>query len=174
MKLDGNTRLSEDACYLDIRNRQSGAVGAHELETPGYRPNETQVEYSSLLTEPGHFNKEYRNANVAALESQLQQSALTQYRFNNQLYTRPYAGKYEGAGQPSLDNKDLESALFMKSEARLSKSVNLPGINIDRFDYLPLNPQELENIMTPPDWIRGGDSTRDYVRRRLYNRKCLF
>jgi hypothetical protein len=174
MKLDGGTRLSEDVCYLAIRNKQSLGVGQHEIETPGFRPMETQLEYSQLLTEPGHFNKEYRNANAVMDETMLQQSALTQYRFNNQLFARPYAGNFMGAGQPSLDKKDLESALFMKSEARVSKSNNLPGINIDRFDYLPLDPQELSHIETPKTWIRGGDATRDYVRRKLYPQKCLF
>jgi hypothetical protein len=173
MKLDGGTRLSEDACYLNIRTRQSTGPGVHEIETPGFFPTETQDEYAFRANEPGHYNKTYRSANAVMQETKLQQAPLTQYKFNNQLYTRPYLGNFMGAGQPSLDKKDIESALFMKTEARVSKSNNMPGISIDRFEYLPLDPQELSHVAVPDTWIRGGDATRDYVRRQLQYKKCL-
>ena len=135
---------------------------------------ETTAEYAMNLTEPGHYTRAYRNANSVMTESQLQQAALTQFRFNNQLFTRPYAGNFMGAGQPSMTNKDTETELFTGIEARVSKSSNMPGITIDRFDYLPAygNPQRAEHII--PVWVRGGEATRDFVRRKLHSEKCAF
>ena len=42
-----------------------------------------------------------------------------------------------------------------------------------RFNYLPScgNPQKVKHVVEP--WVRGGEHTRDYVRRVDFVRKCL-
>ena len=72
------------------------------------------------------------------------------------------------------NNKKLEtelmSGLDTRSRTRRSCDV-LSGVTIDRFQCLPEygNPQRVQHVMEP--WIRGGDNTRDYVRRINYESK---
>ena len=53
------------------------------------------------------------------------------------------------------------------------------GTTFYRYQCLPEfgNPQRVQHIIQPPveigGWIRGGDNTRDYVRRVDYQRRCL-
>jgi hypothetical protein len=97
----------------------------------------------------------------------LKYAQLTDLRYKHQLFTRPYIGAYMGAGQGTFD-KLQENKVHYGIGARVNKACNLPGISIDRFECLPEfgNPQRVQHIVEP--WIRGGDSTRDHVRRVNY------
>jgi len=79
-----------------------------------------------------------------------------------------------GAGQASLGNKDIESELYHGLDTRGGprKACDvLSGVSIDRFECLPEygNPQRVQHVVEP--WIRGGDNTRDHVRRVNYERR---
>lgn len=173
MKLNGQTRLNEDPCYIDLRTYQSSNIGQKVLTTPGFKPKQSVKQYANQFQDLAHYPKQYRNPyQHSNLESQLQQSALTQFRQNQQLMTRPYKGAYMGPGQNTQNFKDVESELRTGEIARISKSNNMPGITIDRFAYLPEcgYPQKVEHIIMP-GIVRGGEATRDFVRRNIQIKK---
>jgi hypothetical protein len=106
---------------------------------------------------------------------------LSNLREINQLFTRPYAGFYSGPGMRSLDNKDLETSLQqgLLTNLRQKPCEVTRGTTLFRYQCLPEfgNPQRAQHIIPPPveigGWIRGGDNTRDYVRRVDYQKRCL-
>ncbi len=170
------TRLNEDVCAQTISERQSQMPGLYSVQTPGYRWCESQKSYSMLLSEPAHEYKQYRNGCVVNQESNLRYGPLTNLKNIFQLYTRPYLGNYMGAGQPSEGLKDIESELIMGLDTRgvpRRACDVLSEVSINRFDSLPEfgNPQKVEHVVEP--WIRGGDGTRDYVRRVNYENQFL-
>jgi hypothetical protein len=149
-----------------------------ELKTDsvGYRWQETPEQYAELNSEPMHYPKQYYNASAVKEENSLIYAPLTNMRYINQLLHRPYLGAFMGVGQPSAHNKDTESELLMGLDTRGGPRRAcdvLSGVSIDRFFCLPEygNPQRVQHIVPP--WIRGGDNTRDYVRRVNYEAKCL-
>lgn len=161
------TRLSYDACARHIYDKQSGNVGKYYRHTPGYRVCETAQQYVDPLINLAHYQKVYPSTCRIDDETELQHALLTDQRYKNQLFVRPYMGAYMGAGQGTF-NKQKENELHYGVGARVSKSCNLPGVSIDRFECLPEfgNPQRVQHVVEP--WIRGGDNTRDYVRRINY------
>jgi hypothetical protein len=168
------TRLRYDSCARHSYDEQSKGSGHYTTEAPGWRWGETKTEYSRNMSEPFHYQKVYRNGSEVDKESSLIHAPLTDPRLINQVYTRPYLGSYMGAGQSSTDNKDTESELFHGLDTRggSRKACNvLAGVSIDRFECLPEygNPQRVQHIVEP--WIRGGDHTRDYVRRVNYEQR---
>ena len=166
--LHSGTRLKDDVCYNNLRTYQSSNVGQKILETPGFKPKQLANQYANELSDVAHYPKQYRNAHNANLETQLLQSSLTKFRQNQQLFTRPYLGQFMGPGQNGNLNKDLETNLLCGEIARIQKSNNLAGITIDRFDYLPACcfPQLEQNIIMN-GMVRGGEATRDFVRRNI-------
>lgn len=170
------TRLSQDICAQTLEERQSQLPGLYMVQEPGFRWCETARNYSHLMSEPAHQQKQYRNACKVDNDSELRYSMLTNKRYIHQLFTRPYLGSFEGAGQSSLSNKDVESQLFYGLDTRGGprKACDvLAGVSIDRFECLPEygNPQRVQHVVEP--WVRGGDHTRDYVRRVNYEKQCL-
>jgi hypothetical protein len=169
------TRLHYDPCARAAYDRQSIAPGTYQIGTPGYRWCESPSEYATNMTELAHQQKQYRNACNVNQESELQFSTLTNLRTINQLFTRPYLGAFMGAGQRSICNKGLETELLTGLDTRGGPRRAcdvLSEVQIDRFQCLPEygNPQRVQHIIEP--WIRGGDNTRDYVRRINYEAKC--
>jgi len=170
------TRLNQDICAQTLDQKQSQLPGLYQVQTPGFRWCETQKNYSKLMSEPAHEYKQYRNACKIEEDSDLRFSTLTDKRYIHQLFTRPYLGNFMGAGQRSLNNKDVESELIYGLDTRgvPRKACDvLAGVSINRFQCLPDygNPQKVEHVVEP--WIRGGDNTRDYVRRVNYEKHCL-
>ena len=99
----------------------------------------------------------------------------TNLREKSQLHTRPYLGYFAGAGTPPTgDIIDLSSVLVQGVSANLREKSCLESrvSTFTRFDCLPEfgNPQRVQHIIYP--WTRGGDQTRDYVRRVDYYRRC--
>lgn len=170
------TRLSQDICAQTLEEKQSQQPGLYKVQTPGYRWCESSNSYSQLMSEPTHYYKQYRNACNVTKDNDLRFAPLTNRRYINQLFTRPYAGSFQGAGQRSLNNKDVESQLIHGLDTRgwtLRSGDSLAGVSIDRFETLPEygNPQRVQHVVEP--WIRGGDNTRDYVRRVNYEKQCM-
>lgn len=105
---------------------------------------------------------------------------LNNQRYRQQLFARPYAGFFCGPGMPSLDQKDLESALQqgLLTNLRNGPCESSRGQPTHRFMHLPEfgNPQREEHIIPPPEhlggWIRGGLPSRDLVRRIDHLRRC--
>lgn len=171
---DDQTRLRYDQCARRTYDDESQGAGNYVTGTPGWRQGETQEEYSRNMCEPVHYQKVYRNAHHVDPETTLVHAPLTNPRLIHQISTRPYLGCFMGAGQRSLVNKDIETELLTgldtRGAVRRSKDV-LAGVSIDRFECLPEygNPQRVQHVVEP--WIRGGDNTRDYVRRINYEKR---
>jgi len=171
---DDFTRLSYDPCARTTHDTQSKSVGTYVREVPGYRWCETNTQYINNMSDAGHYQKVYNNSCYIDTDSKLRGS-LTDPKLKHQLLTRPYRGSYMGAGQRSLDDMNTESELIYgldtRSASRKACDV-LSGVTINRFEYLPThgNPQRVEHII--PQWVRGGDNTRDYVRRVNYEKRC--
>jgi len=170
------TRLTEDICALKLKEQQSSKSGDYRISTPGYRWCESAKNYSLLMSEPAHYYKVYNNSCVVDTGTTLRNAEVTNPRYKHQLFARPYAGSYMGAGQNTAENKDTETQLIYGLDTRGGprKACDvLSGVSIDRFECLPEygNPQRVEHIV--PQWIRGGDNTRDYVRRVNYEKHQL-
>ena len=169
------TRLDQDVCAQTLEEKQSQLPGVYQVGNPGYRwcePNENYVKY---MSEPFHQYKQYRSACRTDDDSTLRYAPLTDQRYIHQLFTRPYLGSYMGAGQNTACHKDTETQLLYGNATRVypRKACDvLAGVSIDRFECLPEygNPQRVQHIVEP--WVRGGEHTRDYVRRINYERQC--
>ena len=99
---------------------------------------------------------------------------LTNLRENHQYKVQPYVGHYSGPGTRSNDNIDLETALIqgVSTNSREKSCFKHRNAPLGRFNCLPEygNPQRVEKIIFPT--TRGGDHTRDYVRRVDYYRRA--
>ncbi len=187
IQLGGNTEfgwnyednIRRDNCAITLDEKESQRPGYYQLS--GFDPQAQHADnYANRMNEIMHFQKTYRNShNYVDDESQLIYSDLSNLRQINQLFTRPYVGFYSGPGQPSLDNKDLESALQqgLLTNMRQKPCQVTRGTTFYRYQCLPEfgNPQREQHIIPPPvelgGWIRGGDATRDYVRRVDFSRR---
>lgn len=169
---DDLTRLSYDPCARAAHDKQSTGAGTYQTQAPGFRWCETLDEYALNMTEPMHYQKVYNNGCTVDYDSELRLAPLTNPRLLHPLRARPYAGSFMGAGQRSLGHKDLETELLCGEVTHGYKSCNSKD-SVNRFECLPEfgNPQRVQHIVEP--WIRGGDNTRDYVRRINYEAKCL-
>lgn len=170
------TRLNQDICAQTLDQKQSQLPGLYKIQTPGFRWCESEKNYSMLMSEPTHYYKQYRNGCTVNTDSELRYAPLTDKRYIHQLFTRPYLGSFQGAGQRSMNNKDVETELIYGLDTRgvPRKACDvLAGVSIDRFWCLPDygNPQRVQHVIEP--WVRGGDHTRDYVRRVNYEKQCL-
>lgn len=168
------TRLKYDPCARRTYDQESMEPCKYQISAPGFRWCERQSTYAKKMCEPIHQQKQYRSACYVDKDTELRKAKLTDERYIHQLWTRPYLGAYMGAGQSSLGNKDTESELIMGLDTRGGPRRAcdvLSGVSIDRFECLPEygNPQRVQHIVEP--WIRGGDNTRDYVRRVNYEAK---
>jgi hypothetical protein len=99
----------------------------------------------------------------------------THFKGTQQFQTRPYRGFFSGPGMASLNISDVntESALRQgTTESAPYTCTNINEADNYRFNCLPEygNPQQIIHIIPPKPsaggWIRGGENTRDYVRRQ--------
>ena len=174
MQWNGLNRLSNDYCAQTLEEKQSQEPGVYMVGQPGWRWHEHPHQYASYMSEPLHWYKQYRNASEVDQDSQLRYRPLTNLGQIQQLITPPYQSvPYMGSGQPSLNNKDIESRLFMGTPTTNYKSCEPTSeVSIDRFTPLPEygNPQRIQHVLDP--WSRSSTSnTRDYVRRVNYQKR---
>lgn len=175
---DNEGRLRDDIDTIQVDERESRKSGDYQLS--GYDANVT--DYPNIIEQSRtHFQKVYRNQHAYVDdESSLFLSESTNPRYINQLYTRPYAGFFCGAGMRSLGHKDMESALqqSLLTNLRQKPCESSRGKTGYNFAFLPEygNPQREQCVIPPPPqiggWIRGGLPSRDLVRRIDYQRRC--
>jgi hypothetical protein len=168
------SRLRYDSCARNAYDKESQGVGNYLTGAPGWRECQTATDYSKNMSEIAHYQKVYQDKCKIDEETKLFRAPLTNPRLIHQVYTRPYLGSYQGPGQASLEQKDTESELIHGVDTRGGprKACDvLSGVSIDRFESLPEygNPQRVQHVVEP--WIRGGDNTRDHVRRINYERR---
>jgi len=178
---DSEGSLREDHATIQVDEQESRKLGEYQLS--GFDPTHQNVSDYTNTTEHtrSHFQKVYRNPyTYIDDESALLLSESTNPRYINQLYTRPYAGFFCGPGMRSIGNKNLESALQQGLLTNLRQKPCETSRGKTGFNFMCLpeygNPQREQCIIPPPlhlgGWIRGGDNTRDYVRRIDYQRRC--
>jgi len=166
------TRTKYDGCAQTLREHQSQLPGSYKTSEPCWRWCEPDQQYSQNMAEPAHWYRQIWNACSVDYDSKLRVGNVTNKRYINQHFTRPYVGSYHGAGQPTADFKDLETELRDGIAATHFKSCEpTAGITIDRFTPLPEfgNPQRVQHVVE--SWIRGGENTRDYVRKINYKKR---
>ena len=178
---DYEDRVRRDCCAVTLDEKESQRPGYYQLS--GFDPQTQHANnYADRMNEITHFQKVYRNAySYADDETDLTRSEVTNLREINQLFTRPYVGSFSGPGAPSLNNKDLETALFqgLLTNLRQKPCEVTRGTSLFRFQCLPDfgNPQKIAHIEPPPvefgGWARSGLPSRDLVRRVDYQRRCL-
>ena len=166
------SRMSRDCCAVNANEKSSQQTGNYQLT--GYDPYcHPQVQYADRMNEIMHFQKVYRNTTChVSEENTLIYPKLNNFRDIQQL-PNSYQIGYQGPGTPSLENKELESAMQQGVITNIKQRMFNPRSeeHASRFHYLPEcgHPQRVSHIVPPPvnlgGWIRGGDSTRDHVRQ---------
>jgi len=178
------TRTEDDPCAIAKRHQESTYPGCWNQSSFDPRPESSadhQTRLSTLMTHQKTYlpHEKYMNC-----DSKLTRPPLTNLRTINQLYTRPYLGNYQGPGRHSTnaDLSEVESRLWQgEYDPHLGSCGRTGGLDITTygFNYLPCfgNPQRVNHVVEPiPEvggWIRGGEHTRDLVRRVDYRRRCL-
>lgn len=170
LQLHHSTRARQDCCYQRLDEFTSQLPGQYQLS--GF--DSSCVNPADLAVFTYQQPKSQGNGNRCFPEDKLTFSWLTNQRQINQLYTRPYLGWYEGAGQPPTDPDivDMETSLIQSDLTKFKSNCNRSKETSQyRFNCLPEygNPQRVEHIIEP--WVRGGIQTRDHIRR--VHRKCL-
>ena len=168
------TRVRQDSCTQTLSEKQSQKPGQYSILPLGYKWCESGKNYAHLMSEPAHQQKQYYNGCNVDRDTETRNIPATNLRNIHQLYTRPYLGAYKGAGMNTSNNKNLETEILSGWDSRgmTRRSCDvLSGVTIDRFHCLPEygNPQRVQHVIE--SWIRGGDNTRDYVRRINYEAK---
>ena len=170
---DGMTRARHDPCSHGVYVAESVRPGEYKLNTPGYVYCEPVSRYANHMSQPVHFQKVYQSQCRVDNETKLWHAPPTDKRFIHQLWERPYKGSFMGAGRHSTsgDVTDTESLLWAGLDNMTKKSCQPNAeATINRFMHLPDygNPQRVEH--TVEGWTRGGDHTRDLVRRVNHER----
>ena len=179
------TRLGDDMCYNTSRNFQSYSVC--DYMTTAYKDCKCAAQNvdAIAMSEPtityrdGYGWTSVNGCNIDADSTIRNAHNLTNMRYIQQLYTRPYSTvPYMGRGP--LADAALETILQSGEDTSQKKQCNtLSGVYVDRF--VPLVPCLKQNIQDPihlveevasRDWIRGGIPSRDIVRNTDYLKKC--
>ncbi len=101
------------------------------------------------------------------IETDIRFNTFTNQRQTDRLITNTFRNPFMGAGQNTKYNKDLESFLLYglsTTDGKACKHNQISSIN--RYQQsIPefINPQKVNHIIEP--WIRGGEPTRDYIRK---------
>jgi hypothetical protein len=172
---DSLTRIGQDKGFIKVDEAQSRAVGEYAADAVGTHQCETLSEYTSYVQQPGHMYKQFRSACRVDGETQLRNSELTNPRLLHSLATRPYNGSFRGPGtRPDETLIDKETSLIFSADSREGLRNVRTSLSADAAPWwiLPLygHPQRERHIIPPAGWVRGGQNTRDDVRRVDYEK----
>lgn len=184
LNLNRLTRTADDICYTTSRNLQSRSIGNYmvtafkDCDCAAKNVDAIAMSEPTITYRDGYGWTSVDGCNIDADSCVRNSNNLTNMRYIQQLYTRPYATvPYMGRG---IGNSVLESVLQTGEDTSQKKQCNtLSGINIDRF--VPMVPCLAQNVQNPMhlveevvsrDWIRGGIPSRDIVRNTNFLLKC--
>lgn len=182
--IQGLTRLNEDNCYKNLRNKTISRSGKYN--TRNFRsceclaPNvkELSLQHPSVFYRDGYGWSSNNGCNIDTDSKLRNAKNLTNERCINQLMSRPYlTTPYMGRGE---GNVNVENNLLPGESTFQNKPCNnLAGIYIDRFvPQIPCIKQEIQNTknIIPEDsdshWVRGGQPSRQIIRNKDYLKKC--
>jgi len=181
--IQGLTRLNEDQCYKTTRTRSSMGQGYyqidnyHECECEAPTVAETSYQYPTILFRDGYGWTSMEGCNVDN-DSRLRNSHnLTNLRFKQQLFERPYmTTPFMGRG---INDVCAEDQLRGEDTFQNKPCNNLAGIYIDRF--VPQIECIRQNIQNPVhiipedndvNWVWGGVPSRQVIRNKDYLERC--
>jgi hypothetical protein len=164
------------SCSLNFRQtssincpnpQQSSHAGMYPVFTDGPDKSVCSGNYiDSMLTIPKITNQ---------LTGDSIKTESTSFKGPKPLNLRPYAGFFSGPGMGSLNISDINTESVLRQGITESSPYQCTNINESsnyRFNCLPEygNPQKVDHIIPPSvadgGWVRGGESTRNYVRRQ--------
>lgn len=182
-KIQGLTRLGEDACYKTTRNKSSMGQGYyqldnyHECECEAPTVADVAYEYPTINYRDGYGWTSMYGCNIDN-DSKLRNAYnLTNPRLKQQLFERPYlTTPYMGRG---INDVCVEDQLRGEDTFQHRPCNNLAGVYVDRFtpqiDCLRQNIQNPIHII-PEDndknWIWGGVPSRQVIRNNDYLERC--
>ena len=184
LNLNNLTRLRDDNCYNNTRDIQNMSAIDYLIKPfkdcacPSQNVQQIAINEPTITYRDGYGWTGPDGCNIDADSAVRNSQNLTNMRYIQQLYTRPYPTvPYMGRGTV---NAELENILITGEDTSQKKQCNtLSGINIDRF--VPLvdclqkniqNPIHLVEEVARKDWVRGGVPSRDIVRNTDYLMKC--
>jgi hypothetical protein len=184
LNFNNKTILGEDNCYRNFKDFQNQSNSEYMLKS--YKDCDcasknianVALDEPTILYKDGYGWTSTNGCNIDD-DSRLRNSdKLTNMRYIQQLYTRPYQGvPFMGRG---MVDGGFENLIRTGEDTSQKKPCNtLSGVYIDTF--VPLVPCLRENIQNPvhlveevarEDWVRGGIPSRDLVRNTKYLQKC--
>jgi len=184
---DNNTNMIYDECYKSVQNQQSSAPGEYRMS--GFHSCKCEVPTVRKISieRPAHSAKQYKDGygwtsidgcNIDKDSNLRNAKNLTNLRFINQLYERPYLTvPYMGRG---IGNKKLETVLVPGEDTYQAKPCNnLSGLDTTHFNMYPLLPNIKDNIQNKKHlieeengWVRSGAPSRQIIRNKNYLEKC--
>ena len=136
-----------------------------------FTPNLVPDDYTGQLLFNPHATNNFKE--------QSKRPETTNYGDNRtlEMNVRPYVGFFCGAGMGSTNASDFSTESIIRQGVTTSlpcmgrdaSTADITGFN---FNCLPAygNPQQVKYIIPPSvangGWVRGGENTRDYVRRQ--------
>lgn len=182
--IQGLTRLNEDNCSKNLRNKTVSKSGKYNTrnfrscncEAPNVK--EVSLQHPSMFYRDGYGWSSHNGCNIDNDSKLRNAKNLTNERCINQLMERPFSTvPYMGRGEGNIN---IESKLLPGESTFQNKQCNnLSGIYIDRFvPQLPCIKREIQNPknIIPEDsdsfWVRGGQPSRQIIRNKDYLKKC--
>lgn len=182
--IQGLTRLREDACYLETRNKHTQLPGKyntsnfHDCQCEAPRTKELSLQHPDINYRDGYGWTSTNGCNIDNDSNFRNANTLTNPRLIQQLHERPYLTvPYMGRGD---GNTNVESSLRSSESTFQNRPCNtLAGNYIDRFT--PQIPCIRDNIQNPKhiipedsnaDWVRGGQPSRQVIRNADYLNRC--
>ena len=184
--IQGLTRLREDKCYLDTRNKHSKMSGNystsnfHDCVCEAPFTKELSLQQPAVNYRDGLGWTSNEGCNIDNDSKLRNASNLTNPRLIQQLHERPYLTvPYMGRGSGNIcveSNLRSNEATFQNRPCN-----NLAGIYVDRFiTQIPCireNVQNAKHIIPEDnnkDWVREGQPSRQVIRNTDYLNKCGF
>ena len=185
-KIQGLTRLNEDACYKKVNYKTIQQPANYQVsnyhECGCAAPNAKDISLQNPVVQyrDGLGWTSMNGCNIDN-DSKLRNARnLTNRRCINQLHERPYKTvPYMGRGRGNIC---AETKLQPGEDTFQNKPCNnLAGVYIDRFTpQIPCIRDNVQNAihLIPEDndktWLRGGQPSRQVIRNRDYLNKCGF
>jgi|UniRef100_A0A6C0LXE4 hypothetical protein len=182
--IQGLTRLNEDSCYKNLRNKTISRTGKYNTrnfkncDCLAPEVKELSLQHPSVFFRDGYGWSSNNGCNIDNDSKLRNAKNLTNERCINQLMTRPYSTTpYMGRGEGNviIENKLLPG----ESTVQNRPCNNLSGIYIDRFiPQIPCIKREIQNTKniipedTDNNWVRGGQPSRQIIRNKDYLKNC--
>ena len=182
LKINKKTRLNDDQCYSMSNTQQSVSSGNYMLNNFHSCDCKMDTVISTATENPLMIFRDGYGVSDCVIDesSKLRVGKVRKYpKCTNQLFERPYITvPYMGRGS---GNSKVESKLRPGEDTIQKKQCNtLSGIYIDN-QFTPLVKNLKDNVQDPQNiiqeivdnkWIRGGISSRQFVKDIDYLERC--